>query len=85
MGGEMRVADLRHAAMSLLAPLLLAILHQRELGGTTVRQMDLETFMDDHAAAFVRAYAVDAVAPSVKGGSRAAAGRPRRSGTRSRR
>ena len=51
----MRVVDLRHPAMSLLAPLLRAILHQRELGGTTVRHLDLGTFMDDHAAAFVRA------------------------------
>ena len=48
--------------MSLLAPLLLAILHQRELGGTSVRQMDLDGFLEDHASAFVRAYAVDTVA-----------------------
>ena len=52
--GEMRPVDLRHAAISLIAPLLLAILHQRELGGTSVRQMDLDRFLDDHAAAFVR-------------------------------
>ena len=103
--GEMRAVDLRHAAISLLAPLLLAILHQRELGGASVRQLDLDRFLDDHAAAFVRAHAADPPAarrpkrtpsvppaarkgggpPSLTTGTRTAAGRPRRSGTRSRR
>jgi AcrR family transcriptional regulator len=98
--GEMRAVDLRHAAVSLLAPLLLAILHQRELGGASVRQMDLQAFIEDHAAAFVRAYAADGAAAARKsgsaparprgsagaatGGSRGAAGRRRRSGTRAR-
>jgi AcrR family transcriptional regulator len=63
--GEMRAVDLRHAAISLLAPLLLAILHQRELGGTSVRQMDLDRFLEDHAAAFIRAYAADRPAPKT--------------------
>jgi AcrR family transcriptional regulator len=63
--GEMRAVDLRHAAISLLAPLLLAILHQRELGGASVRQMDLDRFLEDHAAAFVRAYAADLPAPKT--------------------
>jgi AcrR family transcriptional regulator len=101
--GEMRAVDLRHAAVSLVAPLLLAILHQRELGGASVRQMDLDRFLEDHAAAFVRAYAADQPAPKTTrhtsskrpaarrratpstAGTRAAAGPPRRSGTRSRR
>lgn len=55
--GEMRAVDIRHAAVSLVAPLLLAILHQRELGGTKVRSLDLAQFLEDHADAFVRAYA----------------------------
>lgn len=101
--GEMRAVDLRHAAVSLVAPLLLAILHQRELGGASVRQMDLDRFLEDHAAAFVRAYAAGQPAPKTTrhtsskrpaarrratpstAGTRAAAGPPRRSGTRSRR
>lgn len=98
--GEMRPVDLRHAAISLVAPLLLAILHQRELGGTSVRQMDLDRFLEDHASAFVRAYTAEtakpapgrrppsrAVAPAAKtkAGTRAATGRTRRGGTRSRR
>jgi AcrR family transcriptional regulator len=78
--GEMRAVDLRHAAISLLAPLLLAILHQRELGGTSVRQLDLDRFLEDHAAAFVRAYAADPPASRPKRPARpsvrAAAGRP---------
>lgn len=58
--GEMRAVDIRHAAVSLVAPLLLAILHQRELGGARVRSLDVERFLEDHAAAFVRAYAAEA-------------------------
>jgi AcrR family transcriptional regulator len=98
--GEMRAVDLRHAAIALVAPLLLAILHQRELGGTSVRQMDLDRFLEDHASAFVRAYTAEtakpaprrrppsrAVAPAAKpkAGTRAATGPTRRGGTRSRR
>jgi len=93
--GEMVATDVRHAAISLIAPLLLAILHQRELGGSSVRQMDLDQFIEDHAAAFVRAYAADAApgkakprragAATPRAGNRAAADRPRRAGTRSRR
>ena len=62
--GEMRTVDIRHAAVTLIAPLLLAILHQRELGGAAVRLMDFDRFLDDHAAAFVRAFASDAPALS---------------------
>jgi hypothetical protein len=52
--------------LSLLAPLLLEILHQRELDGTSVRQMDLDRSLEDRAAAFVRAYSADtAVAEAV--------------------
>jgi AcrR family transcriptional regulator len=87
--GEMRAVDIRHAAISLLAPLLIAILHQRELGGTAVRQMDLDAFMEDHADSFVRAHAVDHASTrasrSTKGGTRGAKDRRRRSGKRSRR
>ena len=89
--GEMRPVDLRHAAITLVAPLLLAILHQRELGGTSVRQMDFDRFIEDHAAAFVRAYTAETPAPTPsrrkpsravataaipKAGTRAAAGPP---------
>jgi AcrR family transcriptional regulator len=64
--GEMRAVDLRHAAVSLIAPLLLAILHQRELGGSTVRRLEIERFIEDHADGFVRAHAVEVQAPVEK-------------------
>lgn len=57
--GEMRDANLRHAALALLAPLLLAQLHQDELGGAACRPLDLDAFLEDHAAAFVRAYRLE--------------------------
>jgi AcrR family transcriptional regulator len=76
--GEMRAVDLRHAAISLFSPLLLAILHQRELGGASVRLLDFDRFLDDHAAAFVRAYA--AVPPAAKRSKRAPSGRPEAGG-----
>lgn len=57
--GEMRPdADLRVAAIELLAPMLIAHLHQGELGGVACRPLDLTAFREAHAAAFVRAYAV---------------------------
>ena len=53
--GEMRQTDARHAALALIAPAVLALLHQNELGGGTCRPLDLEKFLDEHAQAFVRA------------------------------
>jgi AcrR family transcriptional regulator len=72
--GEMRTVDIRHAAVTLIAPLLLAILHQRELGGAAVRLMDFDRFLDDHAAAFVRAFASEA--PDVREGRKSRAHPP---------
>lgn len=54
--GEMREANVRHAALQLLAPLLFAQLHQHELGGDRCRPLDTEQFIVDHADMFVRAY-----------------------------
>lgn len=58
--GEMRGGDPRHAALALLAPLVLAGLHQAELGGDDLRPLDLDALVADHAAAFVRGYAAGA-------------------------
>jgi AcrR family transcriptional regulator len=71
--GEMRAVDLRHAAVSLVSPLLLAILHQRELGGSAVRRLELERFIEDHADGFVRAYSAEAQVPAEKPRPRASA------------
>lgn len=53
--GEM-VGDPRAAALMLISPLLLAHLHQSELGGTNTRPLDLETFSNEVAERFIRAY-----------------------------
>ena len=56
--GDMQPTDLRHAALTLAAPVLLGLLHQMELGGHTYRPLDISAFLNDHVAAFVRAYGV---------------------------
>lgn len=49
--------DLRLAALQLLAPLLLAALHQRELGGERCRPLDLDAVLAPHLDAWLRAWA----------------------------
>ena len=48
--------DTRHAALMLLSPLLLALLHQRDLGGTRCRPLSIPALIDEHVKVFVRAY-----------------------------
>lgn len=55
--GEMNPADTRHAALALLSPVILAFLHQAELGGAKSHPLDVDRFLADHAEAFVRAHA----------------------------
>lgn len=50
-------ADLRLAALQLLSPLLLAALHQRELGGHRCRPLDLDATLPAHLDAWMRAWA----------------------------
>lgn len=59
--GEMR-SDITaaHAAVILVAPLLLAVLHQDALGGRDHAPLDLTAFTASHSAGFVRAYRLDA-------------------------
>jgi AcrR family transcriptional regulator len=55
--GEMRAdSDPRHAAIMLLAPGVLLMLHQRELGGAASHPADLDRFFAEHAEAFLRAH-----------------------------
>lgn len=61
--GEMRVVNVRHAAMALIAPVMIALQHQEELGGRSYRPLELGAFLDDLTDAFVRAHAVDPAAP----------------------
>lgn len=55
--GEMVQADLRAAALMLLSPLLLAVLHQDQMKGCDSRHIELGGLADEVSAAFVRAYA----------------------------
>jgi len=54
--GDLAPCDLRHAAISLIAPVLVATLHQWLLGGKGCRPLDLEAFVRDHLEAFIRAH-----------------------------
>lgn len=54
--GEMVAADTRSAAIQLLSPIILLMLHQSELGGASSHPIDLDRFIDDQASAFVRAF-----------------------------
>jgi len=55
--GEMHPVDPRHAAIGLVSPMLVAALHQGELGGTQCRPLDLEALGATQVEAFLRAYA----------------------------
>lgn len=54
--GEMVEVDLRFAALSLMSPVLLALLHQEGLAGSRCRPMNMTAFVDTHVAGFLRAY-----------------------------
>ena len=56
--------DTRHAALMLLSPLLLALLHQNDLGGTRCRPLSLPALIDEHVRVFARAYRVSPPAAS---------------------
>lgn len=57
--GEMLAADVRAAALMLLSPLLLAVLHQDQMKGRDWRHIELGELADQVSAAFVRAYAAE--------------------------
>jgi AcrR family transcriptional regulator len=54
--GEIGPCDVRVAAIELVAPVIGVLLHQRALRGGTVRQLDVEPFLDEHVARFLRAF-----------------------------
>lgn len=58
--GEIIEADLRAAALMLLSPLLLAVLHQDQMNGCENRHIELAGLAEEVSAAFVRAYAAPA-------------------------
>lgn len=54
--GEMRPVDTRMAALTLASPLLLAALHQKQLGGERLYPLDGDGYLDHVVQGFVRAY-----------------------------
>jgi AcrR family transcriptional regulator len=54
--GEIGPCDVRVAAVELVAPVVIVLLHQRALGGAAVRHIDVESFLDEHVARFLRAF-----------------------------
>lgn len=56
--GEMRQADARFAALSLLSPIILGSLHQHSLAGAALRPLDLDAFATELAERFIAAYAM---------------------------
>lgn len=48
--------DLRVAALALLGPVALALLHQGPLGGDRCRPLDVDAYVEAHLTGFLRAY-----------------------------
>lgn len=55
--GELHLDDVRAAALQLVSPLFLALLHQDGLGGSSCRPLDVDRFVELHLDAFLRAHA----------------------------
>lgn len=51
--------DTRHAALALVSPLLLALLHQHDLGGTRCRPLSVPDLINQQVRMFSRAYRKD--------------------------
>lgn len=61
--GHMRICDARVAALALVSPLLMAVLHQRSLGGDRCRALDVDAFAAEHVDGFLRAYQAGRAVP----------------------
>src|SRR5262245_11058568 len=55
--GELPRCDVRHAALELVSPPLLALLHQESLCGVQVRPLDVPGFLAEHVHRFITAHA----------------------------
>ena len=54
--GELVSCDVRLAALALLSPLLVALLHQQPLGGARCRPLDLAAVVEEQVTRFLAAY-----------------------------
>jgi AcrR family transcriptional regulator len=68
--GKLSPCDLRFAALELLSPVVLVLLHQGPLRGDQCRPLDVDRFLDEHLRRFLRAHAPEAVAPAPGGRAR---------------
>lgn len=55
--GELDVPDVRVGALALLAPVMLALLHQHQLSGRTCRPLEVPAFVERHLDGFFCGYA----------------------------
>ncbi|EDM75611.1 hypothetical protein PPSIR1_00170 [Plesiocystis pacifica SIR-1] len=53
---ELEIADVRTAALGLMGPVLMALLHQRGLGGHGCRELDFEPFVDELVEGWLGGY-----------------------------
>ena len=60
--GQLPQCDLRHAALSVASPVLFALLHQDALSGRALRPLDVDGFVAEHVARFLRAWGASAAA-----------------------
>lgn len=68
--GELVPGDVRHMALTLVGPPVLALLHQGVLGGVHTRPLSYEAFCADHLAGFLRAFGTGHEAPPEPGAGR---------------
>ncbi len=54
--GELRRCDVRIAALELVSPVVLGLLHQVQLSGSRCRPLDVQHFLAEHLETFLRAY-----------------------------
>ncbi|MCB9664840.1 MAG: TetR/AcrR family transcriptional regulator [Alphaproteobacteria bacterium] len=57
--GELRPTDLRFAALELISPLVLAMLHQQQLGGRGCRPLDVDALLEHQLRSFVATHGDD--------------------------
>jgi AcrR family transcriptional regulator len=55
--GELAHGSARHAAIELVSPLLVALLHQDSFRGSTCRPLEIDPFVEVHVTRFLRAWA----------------------------
>lgn len=66
--GELPACDVRAVALSLVSPVVLALLHQDNLGGASTRRLDVEDFAVAHARLILAGLTGPPVAGAASGG-----------------